>query len=50
MMELLKYEFVRNATIAGILANITCCIIGVYAMVQKIIFIGGRTWLSYCLM
>ena len=29
MMELLQYEFVRNATITGILANITCCIIGV---------------------
>lgn len=41
MMELLHYEFVRNAISAGILASIACGIIGVYVVVKRIVFISG---------
>lgn len=41
MMELLHYEFVRNAIAAGILASIACGIIGVYVVVKRIVFISG---------
>lgn len=41
MMELLHYEFMRNAIAAGILASIACGIIGVYVVVKRIVFISG---------
>ncbi len=41
MIELLQYEFVRNAIMAGILASIACGIIGVYVVVKRIVFISG---------
>ncbi|HUW68547.1 MAG TPA: metal ABC transporter permease [Candidatus Nanoarchaeia archaeon] len=41
MMELLQYEFIRNAIAAGILASIACGIIGVYVVVKRIVFISG---------
>ncbi len=41
MLELLQYEFVRNAIAAGILASIACGIIGVYVVVKRIVFISG---------
>ncbi len=41
MMELLQYEFIRNAIMAGILASISCGIIGVYVVVKRIVFISG---------
>ncbi len=41
MIELLQYEFVRNAIAAGILASIACGIIGVYVVVKRIVFISG---------
>jgi len=40
-MELLQYEFIRNAIMAGILASISCGIIGVYVVVKRIVFISG---------
>ncbi|AKB85556.1 metal ABC transporter permease [Methanococcoides methylutens] len=41
MIELLQYEFMRNAIFAGMLASIACGIIGVYVVVKKIVFISG---------
>ena len=41
MLEVLQYEFMRNALIAGLLAAIACGIVGVYVVVKRIIFISG---------
>ncbi|WP_440951443.1 metal ABC transporter permease [Methanococcoides sp. FTZ1] len=41
MIELLQYEFMRNAIFAGLLASIACGMIGVYVVVKKIVFISG---------
>ncbi len=41
MIDILQYEFVRNAIMAGILASIACGIIGVYVVVKRIVFISG---------
>lgn len=41
MIDLLQYEFVRNAIMAGILASVACGIIGVYVVVKRIVFISG---------
>jgi zinc transport system permease protein len=40
-MNILQYEFMQHALIAGLLAAIACGIIGVYVVVKKIIFISG---------
>lgn len=41
MIEILQYEFMRNALVAALLASIACGIIGVYVVVKKIVFISG---------
>jgi zinc transport system permease protein len=41
MLELLQYEFIRNALFAGLLAAIACGIVGVYVVTKKIVFISG---------
>jgi len=41
MIELLQYDFMRNALIAALLASIACGIIGVYVVVKRIVFISG---------
>ncbi|MFC2069543.1 metal ABC transporter permease [Chloroflexota bacterium] len=41
MLELLQYEFMQNALIAGILASVACGIVGVFVIVKRIIFISG---------
>jgi len=41
MLEILQYEFMQNALIAGVLAAIACGIIGTYVVVKKIVFISG---------
>jgi zinc transport system permease protein len=41
MPEVLQYEFMQNALIAGLLAAIACGIVGVYVVVKRIIFISG---------
>lgn len=40
-MEVLQYEFMRNALLAGLLAAIACGVVGVYVVVKKIVFISG---------
>ena len=41
MLEILQYEFMRNALIAGMLASVACGIIGTYVVVKRIVFISG---------
>jgi zinc transport system permease protein len=40
-LEILQYQFMQNALIAGLLAAVACGIVGVYVVVKKIIFISG---------
>lgn len=41
MIEALQYEFIQHALIAGLLAAIACGIVGVYIVVNRIVFISG---------
>lgn len=41
MLEVLQYEFMRNALLAGLLASVACGIIGVYVVTKRIVFISG---------
>ncbi|CAD7768630.1 ABC 3 transport family protein [Candidatus Methanoperedenaceae archaeon GB50] len=41
MMELLHYEFMRNALIAAILVSIACGIVGTYVVIKRIVSISG---------
>lgn len=41
MLEVLQYEFMRNALLAGLLAAIACGIIGTYVIVKRMVFISG---------
>ena len=38
-MEILQYEFMRNALTAGMLVSIACGIIGTYVVVNRIVFL-----------
>ena len=40
MLELLQYEFLRNAIYSALLASIACGIIGVYVVVNRIVFLS----------
>lgn len=41
MLEVLGYEFFRNALIAGTLASVACGIIGTYVVVRQMVAISG---------
>lgn len=41
MLEVLQYDFMRNALAAGVLASIACGIVGVYVVVKRIVSISG---------
>ncbi len=41
MLEVLEFEFMRNAFLAGILASIVCGVIGTFVVVNRIVFISG---------
>ncbi len=41
MWELLQYDFMRNALLAGLLVSISCGIIGTLVVVNRIVFISG---------
>jgi zinc transport system permease protein len=41
MLEVLQYDFMRNALAAGVLAAIACGIVGVYVVVKRIVSISG---------
>lgn len=48
MIELLTYEFFRNAILAALFAAISCGIIGTYIVTKRIVFIsGGITHASF---
>jgi zinc transport system permease protein len=48
MIELLAYEFFRNALVAAVFAAISCGIIGTYIVSKRIVFIsGGITHASF---
>lgn len=41
MIEVLQYEFMRNALFAAILVSIACGIVGTLVVIKKIVFISG---------
>lgn len=41
MLEVLQYEFMQNALLAGLLAAVACGIVGVYVVVKRVVFISG---------
>ncbi|MBU4192989.1 MAG: metal ABC transporter permease [Pseudodesulfovibrio sp.] len=41
MMDILNFEFMRNALMAGLLASLICGIIGTLVVVNRIVFISG---------
>ncbi|CCH48636.1 metal ABC transporter permease [Pseudodesulfovibrio piezophilus] len=41
MMELLHFDFMQNALLAGLLASVICGIIGTLVVVNRIVFISG---------
>ncbi|MGL1861554.1 MAG: metal ABC transporter permease [Pseudodesulfovibrio sp.] len=41
MMEVLQFEFMQNALMAGLLASLICGIIGTLVVVNRIVFISG---------
>jgi len=41
MLDVLQYQFMQNALLAGLLAAIACGIVGVYVVVKKVVFISG---------
>ncbi len=41
MFDLLQFEFMRNALLAGLLASIACGVIGTLVVVNRIVFISG---------
>lgn len=41
MLEVLQYDFMKNALAAGVLASIACGIVGVYVVVKRIVSISG---------
>jgi zinc transport system permease protein len=48
MIEVLQYDFMRNAFLTAILASVACGIIGVYVVVKKIASLsGGITHASF---
>ena len=48
MIELLSYEFFRNALLAALLAAVSCGIVGTYIVSKRIVFIsGGITHASF---
>jgi zinc transport system permease protein len=41
MIEILQYEFIRNALVAALLVGIACGIVGTFIVIKKIVFISG---------
>jgi zinc transport system permease protein len=41
MLEILEYEFMRNALLAGILVSLACGIMGSLVVVNRIVFLSG---------
>ncbi len=41
VLDVLQFEFMRNAIYAGLLASVVCGVIGTYVVVKRIVFISG---------
>ncbi len=41
MLDLLNYEFMRNALIAGVLIGISCGVVGSFVVVNRAVFLAG---------
>ena len=41
MIEILQFEFMRNALMAAVLVSIACGIVGTYVVIKRIVFISG---------
>lgn len=41
MIEALQFEFIRNALLAGLLASVTCGVIGTLIVVNRLVFLSG---------
>lgn len=41
MFEVLQFDFMQNALIAGLLASIACGIVGTYVVTKRVVFISG---------
>lgn len=41
MLELLQFEFMQNAVIAGLLASVICGVIGTLIVVNRLVFLSG---------
>jgi zinc transport system permease protein len=41
LLELLQFEFMQNALLAGLLISLACGVIGVFVVVKRIVFISG---------
>jgi len=41
MLEVLHFEFMRNALLAGLLTSIACGVIGTFVVVNRIVFLSG---------
>ena len=41
MIEALQFDFMRHALMAGVLVSIACGIIGVYVVVNRLVFVSG---------
>ena len=39
--EILSYEFMRNALLAGVIVSVACGIIGTLVVLNRIVFISG---------
>jgi zinc transport system permease protein len=40
LLEFLQYEFIRNAIFAALLASVACGVVGVYVVVNRIVFLS----------
>lgn len=40
-LELLGYDFVRNAVLAGLLASVLCGVVGTFVVVKRLVFLAG---------
>jgi zinc transport system permease protein len=40
-LELLSYDFLRNAVVAGLLASVLCGVVGTFVVVKRLVFLAG---------
>jgi zinc transport system permease protein len=41
MLELLAYDFLRNAVLVGLLASVLCGVVGTFVVVKRLVFLAG---------